>query len=177
MNGTVNGVDFVNTVEKLLAERNIQKTDFYKASGITSASFTQWRTGKYSPGKRAVKKVEDFFNIKFIDQNGNYEELGEQPKYGDTLTLDIKEMFSLPLVLDSSKFVAVPVDTLDRLHKVIDNAYTEIGRTPEIFDAPIATELQWREQLEKCNIEQLFSIQKMLTDVIQEKAIKNAKPE
>lgn len=169
MNGTVNGVDFVNAIEKLLVERNILKTEFYTATEITSASFTQWRSGKYNPGKRTVKKVEDFFNIKFVGQNGDYEELGGQPKYGDTITADIKEVFSLPFGLDSSKFVAVPVDTLDRLHKIIDNAYTEIGRTPETFDAPKATEDQWRTQLNRCSVDQLLDIQKTIISVIRDK--------
>lgn len=180
----MNGVDFVNAIESLLEERHIPKTDFYKYSGITSASVAQWRVGKYDPSNRAIEKVENFFNIKFIGGGPEYKELGEQKPYKglsvpdeETLRQTIAMYLGKIRDYEEKKYVAVPIDSLAALREVIDESSEELSSIPKMFNAANATEPQWREQLEKCNIEQLFSIQKTLTDVIQEKAIKNAKPE
>ncbi len=42
----------VNRINALLAEKGIQKQDFYRDCGITSASYSLWNTGKTTPRKK-----------------------------------------------------------------------------------------------------------------------------
>lgn len=42
----------VNRINALLAEKGIQKRDFYRDCGITSASYSLWNTGKTTPRKK-----------------------------------------------------------------------------------------------------------------------------
>lgn len=55
-------------IEANLLVKDISKERFYKESGITTASMSQWRSGKHNPSEKAVKKAEDFFN-KFENKN------------------------------------------------------------------------------------------------------------
>ena len=56
-------------IEANLLVKEISKELFYKESGITTASMSQWRSGKHNPSEKAVKKAEDFFN-KFENKRG-----------------------------------------------------------------------------------------------------------
>ena len=61
----MDGFDFVEIIETELKRRNITKAEFYAATEISSATFSQWRKRIYSPSSAAVKKVEQFLGIKF----------------------------------------------------------------------------------------------------------------
>ena len=63
------GKAFVQYIEANLLVKEISKELFYKESGITTASMSQWRSGKHNPSEKAVKKAEDFFN-KFENKRG-----------------------------------------------------------------------------------------------------------
>lgn len=54
---------FVQTIEAELKARGIKKAEFYKATGISSATFSQWRKRKYSPSATNIKQVEDYLGI------------------------------------------------------------------------------------------------------------------
>ena len=54
---------FVQIVEAELKKRGIPKERFYKESGISSATMSQWRKRIYSPSSAAIKKIEDYFGI------------------------------------------------------------------------------------------------------------------
>lgn len=55
---------FVQTIEAELKRKNIKKADFYRATGISSATFSQWRNRIYSPSSANIKSVENFLDIK-----------------------------------------------------------------------------------------------------------------
>lgn len=61
----MDGSTVVKLVEEALKEKKISKADFYKAVGISSATFSQWRNRLYSPSAANIKKIEDFLKIKF----------------------------------------------------------------------------------------------------------------
>lgn len=54
---------FVQTIEAELKARGIKKAEFYEATGISSATFSQWRKRKYSPSATNIKQVEDYLGI------------------------------------------------------------------------------------------------------------------
>lgn len=56
---------FVELVEKELKAQKITKAAFYEATGISSASFSQWRKGMYSPSSANIKSIEEFLKISF----------------------------------------------------------------------------------------------------------------
>ena len=47
----------VARINALLAEKGIQKQDFYKGCGITSASYSLWNTGKTTPRKKNLDVI------------------------------------------------------------------------------------------------------------------------
>lgn len=59
----MDGISFVREIESLLAKRGIQKEDFYKDSGITSATMSQYRSGLYNPSKKTIAKASAYFGI------------------------------------------------------------------------------------------------------------------
>ena len=50
----------VNRINALLAERGIQKQDFYKDCGITSASYSLWNTGKTNPRRKNLDVIAQY---------------------------------------------------------------------------------------------------------------------
>ena len=52
----------VNRINALLAEKGIQKKDFYKNCGITSASYSLWNTGKTTPRMKNLEVIADYLN-------------------------------------------------------------------------------------------------------------------
>ena len=61
----MDGLAFVQMVELELAKRGIPKERFYKESGISSATMSQWRKRIYSPSSAAIKKIEEYLGITF----------------------------------------------------------------------------------------------------------------
>ncbi|MBP3478122.1 MAG: helix-turn-helix transcriptional regulator [Oscillospiraceae bacterium] len=68
----MDGLAFVQMVEIELKRRRIPKEQFYRESGISSATMSQWRKRIYSPSSAAIKKIEDYLGVIFtIEQKGN----------------------------------------------------------------------------------------------------------
>ena len=68
----MDGLSFVQKIEQELSKRKIPKEQFYRESGISSATMSQWRKCGYSPSSAAIKKIEDYFNITFsLEQKNN----------------------------------------------------------------------------------------------------------
>ena len=61
----MDGLAFVQMVELELKKRSIPKERFYKESGVSSATMSQWRKRIYSPSSAAIKKIEDYLGITF----------------------------------------------------------------------------------------------------------------
>lgn len=68
----MDGLSFVQKIEQELVKRQIPKEQFYRESGISSATMSQWRKRVYSPSSAAIKKIEEYFNITFsLEQKNN----------------------------------------------------------------------------------------------------------
>lgn len=61
----MDGLAFVQMVEAELKKRGIPKEQFYRESGISSATMSQWRNRIYSPSSAAIKKIEDYLGVVF----------------------------------------------------------------------------------------------------------------
>ena len=54
----------VARINALLAQKGIQKKDFYSACGITSATYSQWNTGEIkAPREKSLKRIADFLVV------------------------------------------------------------------------------------------------------------------
>jgi transcriptional regulator with XRE-family HTH domain len=47
----------IKRIEMRLSEIGMSKTDFYAQSGISSATFSQWRTGTYKPSRKKLSNA------------------------------------------------------------------------------------------------------------------------
>ena len=55
----------IKRIELRLAELGMSKADFYKLSGISSASFSQWNTGKYKPSENKLRSAAECLGVSF----------------------------------------------------------------------------------------------------------------
>lgn len=49
----------IKRIELRIAESGMSKAEFYKRSGISSASYSQWKTGKYKPSDAKLQSAAD----------------------------------------------------------------------------------------------------------------------
>lgn len=52
-------------IEDRLVSMGMSKAEFCEASGISSATFSQWRTGQYIPSIRKLKSASSTLNIPY----------------------------------------------------------------------------------------------------------------
>lgn len=55
----------IKRIELRIAELGLTKADFYKQSGISSASYSQWNTGKYNPTDCKLQKAAEVLGVSF----------------------------------------------------------------------------------------------------------------
>lgn len=55
----------IKRIELRVAELGMSKADFYKNSGISSASYSQWNTGKYKPTDAKIQKAAEALGVSF----------------------------------------------------------------------------------------------------------------
>lgn len=53
----------IKRIELRLAELGMSKADFYGKSGISSASYSQWNTGKYNPSETKLRKAAEVLGV------------------------------------------------------------------------------------------------------------------
>ncbi len=65
----------IKRIEIRLSEIGMTKAEFYKKSGISSASLSQWRTGKYNPSEKNLVKAAEVLGVSYAYLvNGTEEE-------------------------------------------------------------------------------------------------------
>jgi transcriptional regulator with XRE-family HTH domain len=57
----VTGNEFVKNIETRLIQHGISKELFYEKSGVSTATMSQWRNDLYTPSKRMISRVDEFF--------------------------------------------------------------------------------------------------------------------
>ena len=86
----------VARINTLLAQKGIQKTHFFSACGITSATFSQWNTGEIkSPRKKSLQRVADFLGVSveyLLYGDGEEKESAPDPKT-EGVSPTVQELF------------------------------------------------------------------------------------
>ncbi len=55
--------DIVRTIETELSRNGISKGQFYKDCDVSSATFSQWRSGTYYPSLSALKRIAEYLHM------------------------------------------------------------------------------------------------------------------
>ena len=55
----------IKRIEMRLTELGMSKADFYKISGISSASYSQWNTGLYKPSEKKLRSAAECLGVSF----------------------------------------------------------------------------------------------------------------
>lgn len=93
----MDGRTIARIIDSELASRGISKQKFYDESGVSSATLSQWRTGKYEPTADKIAKIEKCLNISFTE----YEKSDES----DELREMLRDRQDLRILLHSAKDV------------------------------------------------------------------------
>lgn len=88
----MDGLAFVQMVESELKRRGIPKEQFYKESGISSATMSQWRKRIYSPSSAAIKKIEEYLGIVFSIEHKDAPTLTEEDRRD--IARDLEDMMA-----------------------------------------------------------------------------------
>lgn len=88
----MDGLAFVQMVESELKRRGIPKEQFYKESGISSATMSQWRKRIYSPSSAAIKKIEEYLGIVFSIEHKDAPTLTEKDRRD--IARDLEDMMA-----------------------------------------------------------------------------------
>ena len=88
----MDGKTVVRIVETILAERRISRGDFYAQSGISSATFSQWRTGQYDPSQDKIAQIEKCLGVTLAD----YEKSDQRETLRDDLRVLLNSASDLP---------------------------------------------------------------------------------
>ena len=55
----------IKRIEIRLSELGMAKADFYKLSGISSASYSQWNTGLYKPSEKKLRSAAECLGVTY----------------------------------------------------------------------------------------------------------------
>jgi len=55
----------IKRIEIRLAEIGMSKADFYEKSGVTSASYSQWNTGKFNPTPKKLRSAAECLGLSY----------------------------------------------------------------------------------------------------------------
>lgn len=80
--------------EKLLFERGITAYRVAKDTGITTATLTSWKQGKYTPKPEKLQKIADYFNVSLKYLMTGIEGTDKEPQLKPRDEKDIKEILA-----------------------------------------------------------------------------------
>lgn len=79
----MDGLTFVRTIETLLFKKGIPKMEFYKESGISDSSLSQYRSGHTKSVSHAtLRKAANFFNMEPLQFETALEDLDNGKELG-----------------------------------------------------------------------------------------------
>nr|DAJ94795.1 MAG TPA: Repressor protein CI [Caudoviricetes sp.] len=85
----------VTRINALLAKKNISKAEFYEKCNLTSASYSNWNTGKTRPKMKNIEKIARFLGVTseyLLYGDGAEKESAPDPKT-DGVSPTVQELF------------------------------------------------------------------------------------
>ena len=80
--------------EKLLKEHGVTAYRVAKETGVTTATLTSWKQGKYTPKPEKMQKIADYFGVSLAYLMTGKEETEKEPKLKPKDQKDIKEILA-----------------------------------------------------------------------------------
>lgn len=87
----MDGPTLVDIVERELVARHIKKAEFYAATKISSATFSQWRNNIYFPSAANIKTIEEYLGISISYSVADKAAKKERPTDGEALISELPE--------------------------------------------------------------------------------------
>lgn len=87
----MDGPTLVDIVERELVARHIKKAEFYAATKISSATFSQWRNNIYFPSAANIKAIEEYLGISISYSVADKAAKKERPTDGEALISELPE--------------------------------------------------------------------------------------
>lgn len=85
----------VTRINALLAKKNISKAEFYEKCNLTSASYSNWNTGKTRPKMKNIEKIARFLGVTseyLLYGDGEEKESAPDPKT-EGVSPTVQELF------------------------------------------------------------------------------------
>ena len=97
--------------EKLCQNNKVKPSDISKATGIATATLTNWKQGNYEPKQDKLKKIADYFNVslEYLMTGKDSEKESEEGKkyyFSDATAELAQELFEnsdMRLLFDAAK--------------------------------------------------------------------------
>ena len=123
--GEESSAQFVARINALLAKKDIAKAEFYEKCGVTSASFSQWNTGKSKPRLKNIERIANFLGV-----SSEYLLYGEESPAQDTKKERLADGEALSdTQSEAIEFVkSLPDDKLKRFLRLAKAAFEEDGK-------------------------------------------------
>lgn len=83
----MDGSSFVRLLEAELKRQGIPKEKFYRESGVSSATMSQWRKNIYSPSSAKIKDIEKYLGVAFEIGQKETPTLSEEDERRDIMAL------------------------------------------------------------------------------------------
>lgn len=84
----------IKRIEIRLKEMGKSKSEFYKETGISSATFSQWNTGQFGPSKRKLYAISEYTGISIAELLGK-EQKEKPPGEGELDNMLIDRLVQL----------------------------------------------------------------------------------
>lgn len=62
-NAPIDNAPIVKRIEVLLAVKEATKADFYKQTGVSSATYAQWNANQYKPSRKKLQAIAEYFGV------------------------------------------------------------------------------------------------------------------
>lgn len=80
--------------EKLLKERGVTAYRVAKETGVTTATLTSWKQGKYTPKPEKMQKIADYFGVSLSYLMTGKDEIKKEPQLNQKDQKDINEILA-----------------------------------------------------------------------------------
>lgn len=87
--------ELIRKIEIRLKELGKTKGEFYEGAGITSASYSQWNTGEFSPSKRKLRAMAEYLDVPLAYLSGETDEKKPATPEGSGLSVEAMELVRL----------------------------------------------------------------------------------
>lgn len=107
--------------EKLCIENNVTPYRVCKETGLTTATISNWKAGRYSPKADKMQKIADYFNVSVeYLMTGEEKEGGEKYYLNDETAKIAQKIFEnkeLRLLFDAAE--DAPAEDLQTVHSML----------------------------------------------------------